>query len=60
MKQNKKIPPTIWVDKIMILIYHDPNNCDYTIDDLKNQILFSERRETFMVYLHNNLLYGGL
>ncbi len=59
MKQIKKSPPNCWMDKIMILVYHDLSTCDYTLNDLKmqNQI---ERRKKNMVYSHINLLYGGL
>lgn len=57
---NKKSPPEYQVSEIMIWVYHDLSNCDYTLNDSKNQFLCDERRKTYMVYSHNNLLYGGL
>jgi len=57
---NKKSPPDNQVSKIMICVYHDLSNCDYTMDDSKNQFLCVERRKNYMVYSHNSLLYGGL
>lgn len=57
---NKKSPPDNQVSRIMICVYHDLSNCDYTINYSKNQILCLKRRKNYMVYSHKNLLYGGL
>ena len=58
----KKSPPDvrIQVSSIMICVYHDIGNYEYTIYDKKNQDLCVKRRIGYMVYSHKNLLYGGL
>ena len=60
LKLNKKSPPENQVSKIMICVYHDLSNCEYTINDQKNQDLCIKRKMVNIVYSHKNLLYGDL
>ena len=45
LKLNKKSPPEYQVSRIMICVYHDLSNCDYTINDSKKSNFVRKKEE---------------